>query len=68
MFGYLTACKVQLISDNDPQVIIYMLVSMPFHRPDHAYTVNRICRGYIWTLKVYTKICVLCSVYYRRVR
>ena len=36
IFGYLTVCKVQIISDNDPQVVIYMPVTMPFHKPDHV--------------------------------
>ena len=37
---YLTAFQLQVSSDNDPQVVIYMPVSMPFYKPDHAYTAN----------------------------
>ena len=39
------ACKVQTIGDNNPQVIIYM----PFPKPDHAYTANGTCQGYMAT-------------------
>ena len=42
----MTACKVKIISDNDPQVVIYMPVIMPFHKPDHTYTANSTLRGY----------------------
>ena len=47
IFGYLSACNVQIISDNDPQVVIYMPVIMPFHKLYHAYTANSTCRGYM---------------------
>ena len=59
IFGYLTACKVQIISDNDPQVVIYMPVIKPFHKPDHAYTVNRTCRGYMNAESLYGNMCVV---------
>ena len=39
-FWLLTACKVQIIGDNDQQIVIYMKVIMPFYKPDCAYTTN----------------------------
>ena len=59
IFGYLTVRKVQIISNNDPQVIIYMSVSMPIHRPDHTYTVNRTCRVYMDAESLYGNMCVV---------
>ena len=42
----MTACEVQTIGDNALQAVIYMSEIMPFHKPDHAYTVNSASRGY----------------------
>ena len=46
-FWLLTACKVQIIGDNASQVVIYMSVIMPFHKPDHAYTANSTSRSFM---------------------
>ena len=36
---------------------------MPFHRPDHSYTVNRICRGYMDAESLFGNMCVVhCAV------
>ena len=32
---------------------------MPYHRPDHAYTVNRTCRGYMDAESLYGNMCVV---------
>ena len=58
-FCYLTASEVQSISDNDPQVVIHMSVIMPYHKPDHAYTMNRTCRGYMDAESLYGNMCVV---------
>ena len=31
----------------------------PFHKPDHAYTVNRTCRGYMDAESLYGNMCVV---------
>ena len=41
----MTECKVQIITDNDPQVVIYMPVIMPFRKSDYAYIANSTFRG-----------------------
>ena len=58
-FCYLTSCKVQLISNNDPQVVIYRPVTMPFYKPYYAYTVNRTCRVYMDAESLYGNMCVV---------
>ena len=58
-FGYLTAGKVQTISDNDPQIVIYMKVIMPFYKPDRAYTTNITSRGYRTAENLYETLCVI---------
>ena len=43
----------------DLQVVIYMPVIMPFHKPDHAYAVNRTCLGYMDAESLYGNMCVV---------
>ena len=66
MFGYLTACKVQTIGDNDPQIVIYMKVIMPFHKPDRVYTTNITSPGYRTAESLYETLFVI-ELFHRRV-
>ena len=47
IFSYLSTCKLKKNGDNNPQVLIYMPVIMPFYKPDRAYTANSTTRGYM---------------------
>ena len=47
IFSYLSACKLYINGNNYPQVVIYMLVIMPFYGLDRACTANSTSRGYM---------------------
>ena len=47
IFSYISPCKLYINGDNNPQVLIYMPVTMPFYKPDRAYTANSTSQGYI---------------------
>ena len=54
----MTACKVQTIGDNDPQVVILIYMKFIF-RPDRAYTTNIASQGYRTAESLYETLCVI---------
>ena len=54
----MTACKVQTIGDNDPQVVILIYMKFIF-RPDRAYTTNIASQEYRTAESLYETLCVI---------
>ena len=61
IFSYLLPCKLYINGDNNPQVLIYMTVIMPFYKPDRTYTTKSTSRGYMDAGSFYDS-CVLSVV------
>ena len=43
--SYLSPCKLEINGNNNPQVLMYMSVIMPFYKPDRANTAKSTSRG-----------------------
>ena len=47
IFSYLSPRKFKINGDNNPLVLIYLPVIMPFYKSGHVYTANSTSRGYM---------------------